>query len=148
MSTKNVVIKSINLNARKALILSHGGYTPRRDFIRNGSGMVYVPNGVTLYFNSEENRPSIGTKVFHLLQGYPLPPVDIKLPGELINNYSLQCNEIFRNLSPTSEYDLITISSEGKAHMSDVFKVIYLKNKRYDIIHSVACRINKLTYNF
>ncbi|HHR6132376.1 TPA: putative adhesin [Providencia alcalifaciens] len=148
MSIKNVVIKSLNFNARKALILSHGGYTPRRDFIRHGSGVVYVPKDVTLYFNSEENRPSIGTKVFHLLQGYPLLPVEIKLPGDLINDYSLQYNEIFRNLNPTVEYDLITISLGGKAHMSDVFRAIQLKNKRYDIIHSVACRINKLTYNF
>ena len=30
MNIKNVIIKSINLNAKKALLYSHGGYTPRR----------------------------------------------------------------------------------------------------------------------
>ncbi|MFA3763141.1 putative adhesin [Yersinia sp. 2466 StPb PI] len=148
MSIKNVVIKSLNFNARKALLLSHGGYTPQRDFIRNGSGMVCVPAGATLFFNSDENRPSIGTKAFHVLQGYPLAPVEIKQSGSIINNYSLEYNEIFERLKPTIEYDLISISPRGKAHMSDIFKMMQLKNKRYDIIHSVACRINKLTYNF
>ena len=102
----------------------------------------------TLYFNSDEDRPSIGTKAFHVLQGYSLAPVETKPPGSLINNYSLECNPMFEKSEPTIEYDLITISPRGKAHMSDIFKVIQLKNKQYDTIHSVACRINKLTYNF
>ena len=69
MNIKNVIIKSINLNAKKALLYSHGGYTPRRGFIRKGSGMVLVPEGVSLYFNSEANRPSVGTKAHWHLQG-------------------------------------------------------------------------------
>ena len=148
MNIKNVIIKSINLNAKKALLYSHGGYTQRRGFIRKGSGMVLVPEGVSLYFNSEANRPSVGTKAHWHLQGYPMDPVEIKPPVSIINDYSLTHNISDNGIMPTNEYDIITISKNGKAHVSDVFMAIRLQNKRYEIIHSVACRINKLTYDF
>ncbi|HHR6132085.1 TPA: putative adhesin [Providencia alcalifaciens] len=122
MSIKYIIIKSLNMNASKALLLSLGGYTPRRDRIRRGSGMICVPEGIHLFFNSEVDRPSIGTKAFHLLQGHVLGPVESMPPGSVINNYSLTYNKIFEKLKPTAEYDLITISLDGKAHLSDVLR--------------------------
>ena len=148
MFSHNVVIKSLNPHARKVLLLSHGGYTPQRNHIMKGSGKVCIPAGITLFFNSEENRPSIGTKAIHLLDGFPLPPVETKQSGCMINNYSLEHNEIFERLKPTLEYDLITISPRGKLHMSDIFNVIRRKNKNYNIIHYMACRIDKINYSF
>lgn len=144
----NVCIDSINPQAQKAVILSHGGYTPKRNNIQKGSGKILVPAGLTLLFNSLEDSPSIGTKALHLLQGFNVSPVDKALSGVLINNYSLTYNNIFNPVKPNEEYDLITISPAGKAHMSDVFDAIRIHNKRYINIHSFACRINKLTFSF
>jgi hypothetical protein len=144
----NIVVKSLNSGARKVLLLSHGGYTPKRGFIRRGSGIVVVPMGLTLFFNSELDSPSIGTKAIHLLQGFPLTPVDTKLEGSLINNYSLEYNALFERCLPTAGYDLMTISPRGKTHMKDVFNYIRSSQKGYELVHVFACRINKLTYNF
>ncbi|WP_137937103.1 putative adhesin [Chitinivorax sp. B] len=145
---KNVVITRIGDQATTALLLSHGGYTPSRGMFRSGSGKVIVPPGMTLYFNSADDTVSIGTKAFHLLQGYDVLPMDTKPGGSVIENYSLEHNHIFDRAIPTAQYDLITISPNGKAHMDEVFEAIRAHQLRYTVIHSFACRINKLTFQF
>ncbi|WP_157637525.1 putative adhesin [Burkholderia ubonensis] len=148
ISFKNIIIKSAGSHAPNALLLSHGGYTPRRNVLQPGSGSVTVPAGVTILFNSGENEPSIGTKAMHLLQGYPVIPVDKKSPGVVIENYSLEYNELFDGCLPTEHFDLVTISQKGKAHMSDVFDAIRMYHINYSSIHNFACRVNKLTFSF
>ncbi|NRO97451.1 hypothetical protein GWC77_16125 [Paraburkholderia sp. NMBU_R16] len=143
---KNVVIKSADGTARKALLLSHGGYTPDRGFLRHGSGQVSVPQGLTLHFNSTEDRVSIGTRAAHLLQGYQVDPVDTKSEGNIIKNYSLEYDSKFGTYQPNEEYDLIIVSPDGKAHMNEVFDAIRVNNKNYESLHSFACRVNKLTF--
>ncbi len=111
--------------------------------------MVCVPDGLTLHFNCLEDHVSIGTRAIHLIDhGIQFDPIDTKQPGSTINNYSLTYNKKFERLTPTNEYDLITISENGKAHMSDVFRAIQLQNKRYEMIHSVACRIDKINFDW
>lgn len=144
---KNVVIKSADGSARKALLLSHGGYTPDRGVFRHGSGQVSVPQGLTLHFNSTEDRVSIGTRAAHLLQGFQVDPVDTKPEGNIIKNYSLEYDSKFETYHPNDEYDLIIISPDGKAHMNEVFDAIRVNNKNYESVHSFACRVNKLTYD-
>ncbi|MEZ8103401.1 putative adhesin [Vibrio bivalvicida] len=145
---KNLMITSVNPMAESVLILSHGGYTPRRDKLRRGSGFVTIPLGITVEFNSDEDRPSIGTKANHLLMGTPIVPISTSLPGSLIHNYSLSHNPLFDSYKPNNTYDLIKVSSDGKAHMKDVFAAIQQHGLRYKTIRSFHCRINKLTYDF
>lgn len=143
---KNVVIKSVDGTARKALLLSHGGYTPDRGVFRRGSGQVSVPQGMTLHFNSTEDRVSIGTRAAHLLQGFQVDPVDTKSEGHIIKNYSLEYDSKFETYQPNDEYDLIIVSPDGKAHMNEVFDAIRVNNKNYETVHSFACRVNKSTF--
>ncbi|WP_415869564.1 putative adhesin [Burkholderia ubonensis] len=147
-SFRNIIIKSAGSHAPNALLLSHGGYTPKRNVLQSGSGRVIIPEGVTMLFNSGEDAPSIGTKAIHLLRGYPIIPVDKKSPGAVIENYSLEYNELFDRCLPTEHFDLVIISQRGKAHMSDVFDGIRMHHINYSSIHSFACRVNKLTFSF
>ncbi|EGR2417037.1 putative adhesin [Vibrio cholerae] len=145
---KNIIISSINPNADTVLILSHGGYTPEKGCFRSGSGYVTIPIGITMEFNSEEDRPSIGTKAGHLLEGYPIDPIETVSSGHVIHNYSLSHNPLFDRYRPNDTYDLIKISENGKAHIQDVFRAIHSLNLKYKVIRSFHCRINKSTYKF
>ncbi|MBU9851973.1 putative adhesin [Rahnella aceris] len=145
---RNIKIKSLGGNARKAMLLSHGGYTPQRSFFQRGSGSIVVPANLTLLFNSAENEPSIGTKAMHLLQGYHQPSFETLKMGAVVKNYSLEYNKIFEGCLPTATFDLITITEKGKAHLSDLFDAIKMNRINYDTVHIFACRINKLTYRF
>ncbi|WP_157659460.1 putative adhesin [Burkholderia ubonensis] len=147
-SFKNINIKSTGNHTPNALLLSHGGYTPRRNVFQRGSGYITIPTGITILFNSGENEPSIGTKAMHLLQGHPIIPVDRKPAGAVIENYSLEYNELFERCLPTEHFDIVTISPQGKAHMSDLFDAIRIHKINYGSIHSFACRVNKLTFSF
>lgn len=145
---KKLIISSVNFTAKKALILSHGGYTPSQSKFRKGSGLVAIPHGLTMEFNSMRNEPSIGTKANHLLNGFDIPPQDTVVFGAFINNYSLTHNPLFDRYKPNEQYDLIRIDTVGKSHMTDVFEAIKTLDLGYTDIRSFACRINKLTYDF
>lgn len=145
---KNLSIETLSFNSKKALILSHGGYTPERLRILKGSGFICIPQGIHIEFNSEEDRPSIGTKAAHLLSGFDIAPVDEYCSGQFIRNYSLSHNPLFDNYTPTREFDLIRIVPGKKAHMSDIFESFQRLNLSYDIVRSFACRVNKITYDF
>lgn len=145
---RNIIISSVNLNAESALILTHGGYTPKRNALQTGSGYVVIPKGITIEFNSEEHRPSIGTKASHLLAGHPISPIEIAPSGRLIHNYSLEHNPIFDRYQPNNTYDLIRVTRGKKAHIKDIFNAITVLGMDYKVIKSFHCRINKLTYDF
>ncbi|WP_447770328.1 putative adhesin [Aeromonas veronii] len=144
---KNVVIATKGDGAKKAVIFAHGGFTPERGKFRKGSGTAVIPNFTRLHFNARHGSPSIGLKGGHMLQnGNSIDPLDVCLPGSKITNYSLTFNAKFEPFEPSSEYDVIKISPQGKAHMTDVFDALKIYGLMYEQIHSFACRIDKSTW--
>ncbi|WP_152430490.1 putative adhesin [Vibrio aquimaris] len=144
---KNVLIKSKGNGSKKAVIFAHGGFTPKRGLFREGSGIITVPKSMTILFNSKEGSPSVGMRGIEMLEeGKVLQPIDMVKGGEEMKNYSLSFNRKFETCEPTDDYDIICISKNGKAHMSDVLEAMQKFGQNYETIHSFACRIDKATW--
>lgn len=139
----NVIIRSQNENAKKAVIFAHGGYTPPRYGILSGSGCTITPSETAIGFNARHDGVGIFTRALHLLYGYE-PSVNEEVRGgsEIIN-YSLMHDSKAEAVAPNEEYDVVVISPNGKAHMSDIFSSMREHDCRYTYLYSVACRINK-----
>ncbi|PHM61001.1 putative adhesin [Xenorhabdus ishibashii] len=145
---KNLIIKKAVNSARTAIILAHGGYTPKRNYFCQGSGYTYVPFRIKLVFNCKPDGVSIGKKMaddvlYFNSHSNHLITYEI-LGGSIIKNYSLTHNDKFSDYEPNNQVDIIEIKPHSKAHMSDVFEAINKLNLGYQLIYNVACRINKL----
>ncbi|MBE8596747.1 putative adhesin [Xenorhabdus sp. BG5] len=145
---KNLIIKQAGNSARTAIILAHGGYTPKRNYFCQGSGHTYVPFRIELVFNCKPDGVSIGKKmaddVLYFNNYSNHTRTNEILGGSIIKNYSLTHNDKFSDYEPNNQVDIIEIKPHNKAHMSDVFEAINKLNLGYRLIYNVACRINKL----
>jgi hypothetical protein len=143
---QNVIIRSLNGNAREAILFAHGGYTPSRYRLFSGSGHCTTPLETRIGFNALHNKGGIFTRGLHLLSGTGHSVADDIHGGSRIINYSLSYDNKAEEVEPNERYDIIVISSNGKAHMSDIFDAMRQHNRHYTYLYSVACRFNKLTY--
>ncbi|WP_340617357.1 putative adhesin [Xenorhabdus entomophaga] len=153
---RNISINRISPCAMKALIFTHGGYTAARmnDWsCFGGTGYTKVPDGITLWFNSKHDTPSVGLSTANkLLQeinsnGIADPLIskykaNEKIRGgKSVRNYSLTPNDKL-SANPNLRIDIITIT-RGKAHLSDIFEAIQQLKLPYTDIYSFACRVKK-----
>ncbi|BET97089.1 putative adhesin [Xenorhabdus taiwanensis] len=145
---KNLIIKKAVNSARTAIILAHGGYTPKRNYFCQGSGLTYVPFRIKLVFNCKHDGVSIGQQMVNSvfdLNGYSNHSgTDEVLGGSIIKNYSLTYSDKLSVHDSKNQVDIIEIKPNSKAHMSDVFDAINELNLGYRLIYCTACRINKL----
>jgi hypothetical protein len=141
---KNVVIKSASAtHANEAIILSHGGYTPSKIFGLGGSGTTTTPAGTTVKFNASHDNYGVYTHGLHLLGGAPATFNETVPANSRITNYSLENHDKCDFVNPNTNYDVITISPLGKAHLSDVFEALKQNGIQYTAINSFHCRVNK-----
>jgi hypothetical protein len=145
--------------AAGAVIISHGGYTPRRGWIRTGSGTTTVPDGITLHFYTDHDVVVVGgaRAVDHARTGVKWDAAVARAPepgGSIVTNYSLSpCDDQgwTEGSIPASDapghLDVIMIRRK-KAHLSDVFAGIEHLGLPYTDIHSYHCRVNKTTFEF
>lgn len=143
---QNVIIRSLSGNAREAILLAHGGYTPSRYGLFSGSGHCTTPLETSISFNARPNKTGIFTRGLHLLSGAGHSVAEGVRGGSKIINYSLSYDSKAEDVEPNEKFDIIVISPHGKAHMSDIFDAMRQHNRRYTYLYSVACRVNKLTY--
>jgi hypothetical protein len=145
--------------AAGAVIISHGGYTPRRGFIRTGSGTTTVPHGITVHFYTDHDAVAVGgaRAVDHARNGVKWDAAVARAPegpGSVIPNYSLSpCDdqgwtEAQIPASDTVGHLDVIMIWQRKAHLSDVFAGIASLGLPYTDIHSYHCRVNKLTFQF
>ncbi|WP_340621132.1 putative adhesin [Xenorhabdus siamensis] len=112
---KNIAIDRDGLLTMKALVFTHGGYTPA--FLCDmccfgGSGYTIVPNGITLWFNSKHDTASVGlSSARNLLLGKfsNYKASDKVRYGERVRNYSLTPNNKL-STPPNWQFDIITIN--------------------------------------
>lgn len=135
-------------SSREAVVLCHGGYTPKRDFIRKGSGefTLFVDQ---LTFHSKHDTPAIGMQGLRFAQGQMCEGYEeTKKRGDVVTNYSLTADvKKYGNLDGMSfTRDVITIKEGIKVHLKDLLNELARHNMTYDNIHCFHCRIDKLHF--
>ncbi|MGI9275432.1 MAG: putative adhesin [Endozoicomonas sp.] len=135
-------------SGREAVVLCHGGYTPKRDIIRKGSGeFVLLTEQVT--FHSKHDTPAIGMHGLRFAQGEMIEGYEeVKKRGEKVTNYSLTADvRKYGDLDGMSfSRDVITIKEGIKVHLKDLLNELALHNMNYENIHCFHCRIDKLHF--
>ncbi|GHC75946.1 hypothetical protein GCM10010136_26370 [Limoniibacter endophyticus] len=145
----NIILLTTHEDAvREAILISHGGYTPRRDFFRRGSGLVVIPDGLTMEFASArcaETLVETGIEdAARVLAGFPYYTSETLKPGQHVDNYSLTYAAEGDLFTPSSHCDVIKISAGPKAHLSDIFNVYRTLGCTWKTLHYFPCRANKL----
>lgn len=143
--------------ANGAVIISHGGYTPRRNFFQRGSGEQIVPKGLSLFFYTFQDWACVGGD----------RAVDLARTGKKWDNE--QVAEMFASGTTVPNYSLTPAADRGytegslpasdnpnrldvimvyrdKAHLSDIFRGIRALRLPYNVLHHYHCRVNKTTF--
>lgn len=141
---KNIIVKSKKAGtATKAILTGHGGYTPRRYRIFPGSGNVELPENMSVHFFSKDGEPTLRKTLQNILDG-DIHKIETAKGRSKIRDYSLTNDRFTDHVSPTDDYDIISISGNSKVHFSDVINSIKNKNHKYTDIYYTCCRVNKL----
>lgn len=150
MYFRNLKISNYSDKSFAALIMAHGGYTPRQNFMQRGSGKIKIPKNIVINFYTDADNFSIGGRghnVYSPSQNFPAPPIiETLIEGMETENYSLSHHPQFEKMRDTSQSNiiLIRILPNTKAHLSDVFK--FCEMYQIKVLHYFACRVNKLNY--
>jgi|GEM_PF-898136 len=147
-----IVQSEINYK-REAIIISHGGYSSRKDFLRRGSPTISIPYNVrNLFFNSAHGEPVYGGMVFLLLSPenvvFPRPPKEELSAGENVVDYNITTGEeiLFANQLRLKDpgYDIIYPEPFMRhVHLSDVFAAIEYFGLHYQKVYANFCRVDK-----
>jgi hypothetical protein len=148
MQFRSLKISNYSEKSFVGIIMAHGGYTPKRNFLQTGSGKIIIPKDITINFYTNHDNFSIGGRGVNLYlprQNNPPPPIiETLIEGMEIENYSLAHNSNFDRLDEqsNSHITLIRILPNSKAHLKDVFD--FCKIHKIKVLHYFACRVNKL----
>lgn len=146
LNWKNLQIHTFGKD--EVAVVAHGGYTPRRDFIRTGSGKSSAEIPIVFYSHPNQAAINCGRTLIEgtgIVKSFETAP-----KGQEIENYSLKNDPDFEKavgIIVQPVMDFITIAGSGKAHMDEVWEAIRLFGLKYTKLHFVACRINKLTFD-
>ena len=135
-------------DSTEAVILSHGGYTPKRDFIRRGSG-EFVLFCEQLTFHSKHDTPAVGMQGLRFAQGSMIEGyVESRKRGETVTNYRLTPDlRKYGDLDGMDfARDVITPREGIRVHLKDVLSDLEKHDMTYDNIHCFHCRIDKLHF--